>query len=433
MRCPAVRSVPAVVAVAPRRAGAAPAPGSARPWRLAGLLLAAVGAGIVTAVLFSGPAAADEGPGSPRHADPSAGALAPDEAGRAGLASPDGPRTGSSLRDPARPDRERPGPLRGVLRPPPTPVPSTPGPTDPGPSKPAPADPEPSPPGAPAEPGAPSRPSEPSAPSAPSRPSDPGSAGPGGTAGPGTSPGGVAAAPGGPAAPDGAPQHPAVPPTDPAAAVPSVGSGQGGDQRLAHCLPQVVGGLTSSLGALLASALSGLDQHLVAPVLGLVGNLLPRVLPMPPLVPSDPADPAVSAPPRAGPAPGGGPVDPVDAPAAVPGGEARSVVPSGRSGGAAEAPAGTFLAAWPAAPAGASSDSSSVSVRAAAGPTSAGGPGRPVSPTGDRADDLRTGSGPTPAAADASRSSVRAAGRHRIARPPVSAQSRAPGVAARPG
>ncbi|MFG1848014.1 hypothetical protein [Micromonospora carbonacea] len=461
MRCPAVRSVPAVVAVAPRRAGAAPAPGSARPWRLAGLLLAAVGAGIVTAVLFSGPAAADEGPGSPRHADPSAGALAPDEAGRAGLASPDGPRTGSSLRDPAGPDRERPGPLRGVLRPPPTPVPSTPGPsdpgpTDPGPSKPAPADPEPSPPGAPAEPGAPSRPSEPSAPSAPSRPSEPGApagavppgpaepgsaAGrpaavtpvPGGPAGPGTSPGGVAVAPGGPAAPDGAPQHPAVPPTDPAAAVPSVGSGRGGDGRLAHCLPQVVGGLTSSLGALLASALSGLDQHLVAPVLGLVGNLLPRVLPMPPLVPSDPADPAVSAPPRAGPAPGGGPVDPVDAPAAVPGGEARSVVPSGRSGGVAEAPAGTFLAAWPAAPAGASSGSSSASVRAAAGPTSAGGPGRPVSPTGDRADDLRTGSGPTPAAADASRSSVCAAGRHRIARPPVSAQSRAPGVAARPG
>ncbi|MER7272669.1 hypothetical protein ABT344_30810, partial [Micromonospora carbonacea] len=146
MRCPAVRSVPAVVAVAPRRAGAAPAPGAARPWRLAGLLLAAVGAGIVTAVLFSGPAAADEGRGSPRHAAPSAGAPAPDEAGRAGLASPDGPRTGSSLRDSARPDRERPGPLRGVLRPPPTPAPSTPGPSDPGPTDPGPSKPRPTPP-----------------------------------------------------------------------------------------------------------------------------------------------------------------------------------------------------------------------------------------------------------------------------------------------
>ncbi|WP_144420250.1 hypothetical protein [Micromonospora haikouensis] len=243
----------------------------------------------------------------------------------------------------------------------------------------------------------------------------------------------MAVTPGGPAAPDAAPQHPAVPPAGSLPALPSGEPGRGGDGRLAHCLPHVVGDLTSSLGALLASTLSGVNQHLVAPILGLVGNLLSPVLPVLPLVPSDPADPTGSAPPRAGPTPGDGPVDPVDAPAVVPGGEAPSAFPPVRSAVAAEAPIGTFLAAWPAVPAGASSDSSSGSVRAAAGPTSAGGPSRPVSPTDDRADDPRTGSGPTPAAAEAPRSPVSAVGRHRTTLPPASAHGRAPGVAARPG
>nr|QLJ96555.1 hypothetical protein HZU44_16580 [Micromonospora carbonacea] len=63
MRCPAVRSVPAVVAVASRRPGAAPAsPGTPRRGRRAGLLLAAVGAGVVTAALFSSPDSASEDP-----------------------------------------------------------------------------------------------------------------------------------------------------------------------------------------------------------------------------------------------------------------------------------------------------------------------------------------------------------------------------------